>query len=147
MTIESQTGVDTVLISPQLITDAATVTANLDCRDGAYASIRVNCSAEEGTNATNATLSVLESDDTVVTNFATVVANRSEDLTSAHEVRYEVDMKTRRRYLRLSVTAGTGTGSDATFGAVGTVWRNVRGATSAAAMNASTNDGVVIVSS
>ena len=145
MTIEAQTGVDTVLITPQSVTDGATVTANLDCRDGAYASIRVNCSAEEGTNATNASLSVLESDDTVVTNFATVVANRSEDLTTAHEVRCEVDMKTRKRYLRLSVTSGTG--SNATFGAIGTVWRNVRGATSAAAMNASTNDGVVIVSS
>ena len=123
--IHSQNGKDTVLLAPQAMTNSATVTANLDCKGADYATIRINFAAELNTNAVGPTISVLESDDTVVTNFATIVANRTaEDLTSAKEVRYEVDMRARKRYLRLSVSTATATNDDITVGSIATLTRN-----------------------
>jgi hypothetical protein len=143
--IQAQRGIDSVLIASQKITDGATVTANLDCKDCDHVTVRVNFGAEETTDATTAAIVLSHSDTTDATNFSTITASRGEDLASAHELRYEVDMKTRKRYLRLSVTAGTGTGSDMQVGAIATKTRNGQDPASTTAMQASTNDAVVIV--
>ena len=134
-----------VMLASQLVTDGATVTANLDCRGADYARIIVNLGAEETTNATTVTLSLLESDDTVVTNFATVTANATPGLENAHQRVYHVDMRNRKRYLRLSFTAGTGTGSNAYVGAVADLYLQDEAPASTSDMVASTNDAVTIL--
>ena len=140
---EALRGIDTQLIDPVAMTNTATQTANLDCKGSGHASIRVLLSAELNTNAVGPTISLLESDDTVVTNFATIVADRTaEDITAAKEIRYEVDRKGRKRYLRLSVTTATATNDNVTVGAVGTLTRNQNDPDSTTAMG---DDVVTIV--
>jgi hypothetical protein len=115
---------DSLLLAPQAMTNSATVTANFDTLGASYATIRVAFAAEVNTNAVGPTLSLLQSDDTVATNFATVVANRTnEDLTSAKEVTYGIDMRGKKRYLRLSVTTATTTNDNVTVSAIGTLSR------------------------
>jgi len=122
--IHAQTGIDTVLLDPVAVTDAATTaTANLDCANADHVTIRCLFSAEENTNATASTLSLLHSDDTVVTNFATITADLTPDFTSAGEVRYDIDMLGKKRYLRLTYVAAS-TSGDITLGAVATLHRN-----------------------
>ena len=96
MTVSAQKLIDTVLLRPQLVTDGATVTANLDCAGAAWASVRVNLSTEETTHANASTVSLLESDDTVVTNFATITADQSVNLETGQEVsRFEGSLQLR----------------------------------------------------
>lgn len=122
---EAKAGKDTVLLSPHAMTNSATVTANLDCKGAGHATLRLLFAAELNTNAVGPTLSVLDSNDTVVSNFATVTANRTnEDLTAAKEVRYEIDLRKRKRYLRLSVTTGTATNDNVTVACIATLTRN-----------------------
>ena len=136
--IHSQTGKDTILFAPQGITDGATVTANLDTRGADYATGRLNFAAEDTTTVgTDPALSLLESDDTVVTNFATITADQTVDTTAATVAKYEVDLRGRKRYLRLSVTAGTVTGADCTFSATSTLFQE-EGVTAATHAGANT---------
>lgn len=140
-----QRAIQKQLLAPQGITDGATVTANLDTKGHDAVSIVVNCAAEESTHAANSTLSLLQSDDTVVTNFATIVANKSLDLAAAKVHRYEVDMKGKKRYLRLSVTAGTTTGGNITVGAVAALHRSAEEPSGTTDILASTSDSVQVV--
>jgi len=115
---------DSLLIAPQAMTNSATVTANLDCTGAAYATVRIALASEINTNAIGPTLSLLESDDTVVTNFATVTADRTaEDITSAKEVTYGIDMRGRKKYLRLSISTETTTNDNVTCAAIATLSR------------------------
>lgn len=114
---------DTLLFAAA-VTNNATQTANLDTRGADWATIRLNFNAEVNTNAVGPTIALSESDDTVVTNFATITANRTnEDLTSARAVRYDVDLRNRKRYLRLAVTAATATNDHIVVSAVATLSR------------------------
>jgi hypothetical protein len=140
--VQGMNNTDTLLIAPIAKTSATTTTANFDCAGADWASIRLFFKAELNTNAVGPTLSLSESDDTVVTNFATIVADRTdEDLASAREVRYEVDLRKRKRYLRLSVTARTATNDDITFCAVGTLSRKERSPSSTTGLA----DAVIVV--
>jgi len=86
-----------VMIPSQGMTNSATVTANLDTAGADYATIVVNLASEINTNAIGPTLSLLEDDTTVATNFATIVADRSaEDITAAKTVVYGVDLRGRQ---------------------------------------------------
>lgn len=124
MAIEPQKGTDAILLSPQAMTNSATVTANLDTRGAAYATLRLAFAIEKNTNGVGPTLSLLESDDTVVTNFATIVADRdTETLIAAKALTYHVDLRGRKRYLRLSVSTDTTTNDDITVGCVSTLSR------------------------
>lgn len=115
---------DSVLVAPQAMTNSATVTANLDTIGAGYATIRVNLASEINTNAVGPTLSLLESDTTVATSFATVVADQATvDITSAAVVHYGVDLRGRKRYLRLSVSTDTTTNDDVTVAASATLSR------------------------
>lgn len=116
-----------LLLASASQTNSATRTANLDCRGAAYATIRMNFASELNTNAVGPTLSLLESDDTVVTNFATFSSDferTNEDLTAARQLVYRTDLRGRKRYLRLSVTTPTATNDNVTMGAVATLSRN-----------------------
>jgi len=100
--------VDSVLFAG---TTAATVTmgANLDCQDAMFALIAVTVSAEANTNGGNVVASILESDDTTASNFATFDADheRTIDNTAAAIATFAVDMRGRKRYLRFLATPDT----------------------------------------
>ena len=147
MTIQSQKGIDTILWNWTQITDAATITANIDCGSAAYATVRIFFGPEEGGGATATVLSLLVAETTHPTNFTTVTANLAPDCQTTHMVRYEVDCKARGRYLRLSFTASTTGGSgDQSSLAFVTLYRRGTAPSGAAALSASTDDTVTIVS-
>ena len=130
--IHPQNGVDTVLMLP-LAAAAATAarTASWDTVqvDGSakYAEIRIVISTEVTTDNTGPTISLLESDDTVVTNHATFDSNfelADTGVVAGKEIRYLVDLKGRKRYLRLTVTPETvATDDQIQFCAIGTLHR------------------------
>ena len=99
-----------VLLAPGAAATTAK-TANLDCSEAEYATIVVSVGAEVNTNSTNVVASILESDDTVVSNFATFSTNHSRiiDNTAAAVGTFHVNMVGRKRYLRLSLTPDTTT--------------------------------------
>lgn len=144
----SQLATDTLLLSPQTVTAAATAAANLDTKGAAYATIRVglsNIAQATIASADGVTVSLLHSDDTNATTFATIVANRT-GIKFGREVRYEVDLKGLKRYLRLAVTPGTSgaTNDHVTACAFATLSIKEDARTSTSAMIAGTNDAVVI---
>ena len=127
------------------VSGTATAGASIDCSGADYATITINFAIELNTNGATPTVSVLENDTTVVSNFTTIVANRAEDLTAAHLVVYHVDMKYRKRYLRLTVTPGTTTNDVIVMGADMELSRKAISPGSTTEMVGSTNDAVVIV--
>ena len=112
---------DSLLISPRSQTNTQTNTANLDTKGASYATIRVAFASELNTNAVGPTLVLSHSDDTVVTNFATLDTQTGVDLTAAREVHYGVDLRGKKRYLRLAVTTATATNDNVTFAALATL--------------------------
>lgn len=134
-----QTGFDEVLLAP--IAAATTArTANLDCQEANFAVVRVALGAEANTNSTNVAIQLSESDDTVVTNFATFDANfnRTVDNTSGVVATNHVDLRGRKRYIRLTVTPDTTTNGPVISGALGTLYKDVQ-------TNAITNHGDVVI--
>ena len=144
--IHGQANKNHLLIAPQAKTNSATASAALDCIDADYATIRIAFKSEINTNAIGPTISLLHSDDTVVTNHVTAVADRTaENITNAKVVVYHVDTKALKRYLRLTITTATATNDDITVSAVAETSRLAEGAGSTTDMVSSTNDAVVIV--
>lgn len=126
MAIEAQKPDFNVLLAPQAMTNSATVTANLDTRDADYATILVSLSAELNTNAGGSSISILESDDTVATNFATYDSDfvrTAEDSTSAKVIAFHINKKGRKRYQQIKISTNTTTNDDMTVGAVGMLTR------------------------
>ncbi len=146
--IHEQNTKATLLLAPQAMTNAATVTANFDTIDattltkGNYATIRIHLASEINTDAVGPTISLLESDDTEVTNFATITADRdTEAFVTAKTIVYFVDLRGRKRYLRLSVSTDTTTNDDVTIAAEGLLTRNNQAPASTSAIA----EAVVIV--
>ena len=136
---------DFQLIAARAQTNTQTASASFDTLGSDWATLTLNFGARLNTNAVGPTISLLESDDTVVTNHATITANRVESLASAHLVRYEIDARARKRYLRLTVTTATATNDDITHSCVGTLSRMGNCPASTSDMVNSTNDVVVSV--
>jgi hypothetical protein len=126
--IHAQDGTFSVLITDDM-TNSATQTANLDTQGADYATLIMSFAKEKNTNGTAPTVSLLESDDTVVTNFATFDSNFElsgatfVDLTAAAVASYYIDLKGRKRYLRLSITTGGTSDDDIECHAVGYLTR------------------------
>ena len=121
-----QTATESVLLAP--ITAATTArTANLDTAEANFATIRVVLGAEANTNSTNVAIQLSESDDTVVTNFATFDAsfNRTVDNTSGVVATNHVDLRGRKRYIRLTVTPDTTTNGAVISSAVAALYTDV----------------------
>lgn len=134
------------LLKATSMTNSATQTANWTVQPNGWATLRIAFAVELNTNGVGPTLSLLESDDTVVTNFATIVADRTaEDLAAAKIVRYEIDLRKRKKILRLSVSTATATNDNVTFVAIGTLSRMADQPNNTSDMVASTNDVVVLV--
>jgi hypothetical protein len=106
-----QKAVDSVMLAPLAASATTARTANLDCIGADYATIRVVITSEANTNSTNVVLQLSESDDTTASNFATFNSsfNRTVDNTNAVIATNHVDLKGRKRYLRLTVTPDTTT--------------------------------------
>ena len=134
------------LMVPQLITDAAVVTAIMDCIGGDFVTLIINQSVEESGSATGADISVLASDTTVVTEFVTVAADYAADNVTAHMALYFIDLRGGKRYLRLTYSAGTGAANDMTFSATGILHNLDELPSNAAGRAKSANDNVIIVS-
>jgi len=128
-----------VLLVP---TTAATTarTANLDCAGAHNATILVTLGAEANTNSTNVALQLSESDTTVVTTFATFNAdfNRTVDNAGAVVAVNHLDLKGRKRYIRLTVTPDTSTNGAVLTSAVSVLDKGFRDA------EASSGDDVVV---
>jgi len=133
----------------QLATNDVTTTssARWDLSGCDYAILDVTIGVRTDATTAACTLSVLTSNDTVVTNFATAVADQSQTPgTAAKMVRYLIDTRAAKRYLRLVTTPGTvATASAVAITAVLHKSRLAAGADAAADLAASTNDTVVTV--
>jgi hypothetical protein len=122
----NQAQVYSVLLAPDASSTAAR-TANLDTLNADYASIMLNVSVEANTNATGVVVALLESDDTVVTNFAAITAHAGTvDNTADACNAMHVDLKGRKRYLRLSVTPDTTTNGAVLVSAVAALDKDVK---------------------
>lgn len=121
-------GEDSTLLAP--IAAATTArSANLDTQDAHYATIRVMLGAEANTNSDNVDIQLSESDTTDATSFATFDAtfNRNVDNASGVVATNHVDLRGRKRYLRLTVTPDTTTNGAVISGAVATLMKDVHG--------------------
>lgn len=117
-----QTEKQVILLAPANVTNGATATANLDTKGHSAVDITVQIGAfAGGTNgAPPATIKLGESDDTVATNFADITgATANASLTASGNVRFNVNLKGRKRYLRLTFApAANGTNDAVIVGAM-----------------------------
>lgn len=99
----------TLVLQPQAMTNSATVTARIDTVGYRQVSLKILRNTNASASAGPMLVNLLHSDDTVVTNFVTLAAQVSEAFNSSTPTvtRYEVDLKGKKRYLRLTVTSGT----------------------------------------
>lgn len=110
--IQAQRGTHAIAIAPT--SGSTATTASIDTNGSDYITIDVALSAELTTDAVVPVISLLSSDDTVVTNHATIVADVSgDDVTAARLHTYHVDLRGQKRYLRLTITPGTVVTDDA----------------------------------
>lgn len=107
----------TILIAPQACTNGATVTANLDTKGHEAVDITLQIGAfDGGTSGVSPLVCKLsESDDTVVTNFADVTgASAASAITASGNVRFNVNLKPRKRYLKLTFSPATASTNSST---------------------------------
>lgn len=144
--IHAQDSTTKLMLAPQAMTNSATLTANVDCIDTDYATITVAVSTGVNTNAVGPTIKLLTSDDTVVTNFATITASQQPTVTStANVTKFLVDTRYQKRYLRLSVTSGTTTNDNVTVCAQAELSRKGQLPGGTSGMVATTNDAATLV--
>ncbi len=135
------------LLAPASQTNSATRTANLDTLGADYATIIIPLASALNTNAVNPNIKLLESDDTVASNFATFNSNMSltaHSIATAHNLVFQVDTRTRKRYIQLSLTTATATNDNVTASAVAALGRLGVQQPAASNMLGSTNDVVVV---
>lgn len=145
--IYAQAQTEHLLLAPASQTNSATRTANLDCSGASYATIRVTMASEINTNAIGPAIVLRESDDTTATNFATFHADFSrtaEDITNAKQVTFKLDLRARKRYLRLSLTTETTTNDNVTASATASLSRKSQEPASESAQAGDTNNVVVV---
>ncbi len=94
-----------------VITSAATASGTFDAQGASHATILVVRGKAPGTagSGSTTTISLLQSDDTNSSNFATYVADKTiaADTSNAKLQRYEIDLKGRKRYQKITITPGT----------------------------------------
>lgn len=128
-------------------TNSATRTANLDCAGATYAEIQMNFASAINTNAVGPTISLLESDDTVATNFATFNADfeiSTHVITNNSLKAFQLDLRKRKRYLQLKITTKATTNDNVTMSAQASLSRKSQEPASEAGMAGDTNTSVVV---
>lgn len=135
------------LLAPASQTNSATRTANLDLINADYATIVVNMSSALNTNGVGPTIKLLESDDTTATNFATFNSNfnlTAHSIAAAHQLVWQVDTRTRKRYLQINVTTATATNDNVTASVTASLGRLGVVAAAQSSLMGSTNDVVSV---
>lgn len=133
------------LVTSAKITDGATASGYMDTLGFRYATVVVNLSAEEGTDAASSTVSIQQGDTTSSYVTTGLQANQTDTNDAARNHVFQVDLKGKKRYIKLAVTAGTSTGSDLIVGAVAVLSKAEQTPSGTAAMVASTNDLVYVL--
>lgn len=116
MAVHPQSGITSVLLAPDRAAATATRAATADTVGYSYAVVHVNVSSGVNTNSAAMTLSLQESDDTTTTT-TTVTANITKATTATNAHSYFVDLRGKKRYLRLVSTPATTTNDLVTVGA------------------------------
>ncbi len=106
-----------IAINQASTTNAATAAGNIDCRGYDFATIDVITTTSNDTTNNPSVLKLAESDDTVVSNFADITAFVGDgaggftipDAVTSGDwgVKFNVDLRYRKRYLRVSVSPVT----------------------------------------
>lgn len=119
-----------VMLSPATAATTAR-TANLDTQGVHNATIVVTLGAEANTNSTNVAIQLSESDTSVATTFATFNAdfNRTVNNTAGTIAVNHLDLRGRKRYIRLTVTPDTTTNGAVISSAVAILDKEIRDAT------------------
>ena len=127
----SQFAVRSVMLGPVAAATTAR-TANLDTLGAKYATIEVVLGAQLNTNAVAPSIQISESDSTVATTFATFNSSFSTSQANAAATvgAYHVDLKGRKRYLRLTLTPDTTTNGAVISSVVGILDKELRQANS-----------------
>lgn len=120
-----------VVDNTELAVIAAATTArtcNIDTQGADYATVRIILGAEANTNSTNVAIQLSESDDTTVTNFATWNANfnRTVDNTAAVVATSHIDLRGRKRYIRVTITPDTTTNGAVISGVISSLAKEVK---------------------
>ena len=107
-----------VFFNPQSVTNGATVSGNVDTKGYDWLVVDVVTSTSNDTTNNPATLKLSESDDTVATNFSDIGTFKGDDTSDgftipnavtsgAWGVQMRVDLRGRKRYIKLSVSPVT----------------------------------------
>jgi len=107
-----------ILIAPEATTNGETNTANLDCKGHKFADITVQIGAfNGGTSGVSPLVCKLsESDDTEATNFADISgASAASEITASGNARFFVDLRKRKRYLKLTFSPATASTNSSTL--------------------------------
>lgn len=109
-----------VLLAPITKTSGSTATAYFDGKYYDAAEVLVTIGALKNTNGIPPkTIKLQESDDTVATNFADISgASVSAGPTAGGQVRFNIDLRKRKRYIQLSFTPETTTNDDQIVSAI-----------------------------
>lgn len=121
-----QTAYPVLVLTPTAAATAA-LTANVDCQGANFATINVALGIELNTDSTNVAIQLSEADDTDASNFATFHAafNRTVDNTAAVVAANHIDLRGRKRYIKLTVTPDTTTNGPVTIAAVADLYKDV----------------------
>jgi uncharacterized integral membrane protein len=126
MAREAQCGEDYVLISPQSMTNGATVSQYQDCSNAEYATIR--CQVALGATGTIAsangvTVTLATADVTNSSAFTNITGASFTGIKNSNNNLFHVDMRAQKRYLQVSVTTGTAgvTNENATISSLATL--------------------------
>lgn len=135
------------LISPRTSLATATAAGSTDRAGAEYAWITFACCAELNTNATGPSLAVQHADDTNASSFSTtgITAAETLDNTSAALKHFGVDLRGKKRYIRLLVTPATSSNDTIAFSADCELYRLAEAPSSTSDMVGSTNDAVTLV--
>lgn len=128
----SQASVRSVLLGPVAAATTAR-TAALDTQGAKYATIEVILGAQLNTNATAPAIVIAEADTNAASAYATFNSSFSTSQANAAATvgAYNIDLRGRKRYIRLTITPDTTTNGAVISSAVAILDKEVRAANSA----------------
>ena len=132
-----------VAIKPQSVTSGATASGYVDCLGYHEAAVDVALDSQSSTTSNPSVLKIMESDDTVASNFAAITAFTGDGVggftipaasgTAPTIVRLNVDLRKRKRYLKVFVSPD---GATQLIGAVVTLGKAANSTAARASMSA-----------
>lgn len=135
-----------ILLNAATQSAGATRSANIDTLGVDHVTITIPLGIEVNTNGIGPTIVLSEGDTT--SSFATWSSSctlTDEPLVTAHNVRFDVDTRARKRYLNLAITSETTTNDHVTAAALAIYSRQEEALAGTTALAGSTNDTVVVL--